>query len=164
MDLHSELRYDADPATVFEMLTDETFIARKTTAAKALRHDVTITRQGERVTIELTRVMPPDVPDFVRRFVGDTIEIQQTDVWEAARPDGTRSGTITLDMVGTPVSCSGTMSLQRSDGGTVMTIDGTVKASVPLVAGKVERAVHEGLAEAARIEESVGRAWLAEQR
>ncbi|NED97319.1 DUF2505 domain-containing protein [Phytoactinopolyspora alkaliphila] len=165
MDLHSELRFDADPYAVFGMLTDEAYIAKKTTAAKALRHDVSVHRNDDQVTIELTRVMPPDVPDFVRRFVGETIDIKQTDVWGPAGPDGARTGKITLDMVGMPVTCNGTMRLEPSgSGSTTLTIAGTIKASIPLFGGKVEDAVHQGLTEAARIEERVGRAWLAGER
>lgn len=163
MDLYSELHFDADPVTVFTMLTDEAYISRKTTAAKALRHEVSVSRQGDRVTIQLTRVMPPDVPDFVRRFVGETIDIKQTDLWEPAAADGSRTGSISLDMVGAPVTCTGSMSLTGNGGGSVVSIKGTVKASVPLFGGKIEQAVHQGLTEAAKIEERVGRAWLAEK-
>lgn len=164
MDLYSELRYDADPVAVFGMLTDEKFIARKITEAKALRHEVTVSRAGDRVTIDLTRVMPPDVPDFVRRFVGDTIDVHQVDVWEPADVDGARSGTISLDMVGAPVKCTGTMKLARSGDASVVTIAAKIKASVPMFSGKLEDAVHQGLVHAASIEERVGRAWLAGDR
>ncbi|NEE02456.1 DUF2505 domain-containing protein [Phytoactinopolyspora halotolerans] len=164
MELHSELRFDADPYAVFGMLTDEAYIAKKTVAAKALRHQVSVSRDGDRVTIELVRIMPPDVPDFVRRFVGETIDIKQTDVWEPAAPDGSRNGRITLEMVGMPVTCNGTMQLQGSGTTTTVTIRGDIKAAVPLFGGKIEGAVHQGLTEAAKIEEQVGRAWLAGER
>jgi hypothetical protein len=164
MDLHSELRFDADPYAVFGMLTDEAYIAKKTTAAKALRHQVSVSRDNDQVTIDLIRVMPPDVPDFVRRFVGETIDIKQTDVWGPAAPDGTRTGKISLEMVGMPVNCNGTMRLASSGGVTTLSITGTIKASIPLFGGKIEEAVHQGLTEAAKIEEQVGRAWLAGER
>ena len=160
MDLHSELRFDADPYAVFAMLTDEAFIARKTHAANALRHEVSVRREGDRVTIDLVRVMPPDVPDFVRKFVGETIDIRQVDTWEAAEPDGSRTGHIQLDMMGAPVTCTGTMGLRRTGDVTVVTIDGLLKASVPLFGGKIEQAVHQGLTEVAKIEQRVGNDWL----
>lgn len=164
MDLHSELHFDADPDAVFAMLVDEGFIARKTTAANALRHEIAVRRDGDRVVIELLRVMPPDVPDFVRKFVGDTIDIRQTDSWEAAAPDGSRDGSIRLELAGAPVTCFGTMRLRVNGAETVVTIDGTVKASVPLFGGKIEQAVLQGLTEAAKIEQRVGRDWLAGRR
>ncbi len=163
MELYSELRYDADPVTVFAMLTDEEFIARKTLAANALRHEVTVVRDGDTVTIDLLRVMPPDVPDFVRRFVGETIDISQTDVWAPAAVDGSRTGRITLGVAGAPVSASGVLSLAPVSTGTVVVIDGAIKASVPLFGGKIEQAVHHGVTEAGKIEQRVGREWLAER-
>lgn len=161
MDLRTQLRFDADPATVFAMLTDEAYLERKTRAANAIRHEASVTRHGDRVTIKLLRVMPPDVPDFVRKFVGDTIDLDQTDVWEPAAADGSRSGTISIDMVGAPVTLRGTMRLEPDGTGTMTSVDGKIKASVPFVGGKIEQAVHGGLIEAAKREEEVGRAWLA---
>lgn len=161
MDLRTQLRFDADPATVFAMLTDEEYLGRKAKAANAMRHESTVTRAGDQVTIRLLRVMPPDVPDFVRKFVGDTIDLDQTDVWEPAAPDGSRHGIISIDMVGAPVTLRGTMRLEPDGSGTVTTIEGKIKASVPFVGGRIEQAVHGGLIEAAMREEQVGRAWLA---
>lgn len=161
MDLRTQLRFDADPATVFAMLTDEEYLGRKAKAANAMRHESTVTRAGDQVTIRLLRVMPPDVPDFVRKFVGDTIDLDQTDVWEPAAPDGSRHGIISIDMVGAPVTLRGTMRLEPDGSGTVTTIEGKIKASVPFVGGRIEQAVHGGLIEAAKREEQVGRAWLA---
>lgn len=165
MDLHSALRFDADPYAVFGMLTDEAFIAKKTIAAKAIRHEISVDRNDDdQVTIDLVRIMPPDVPDFVRRFVGETIDVRQTDVWQPAAPDGSRDGRIALEMVGLPVTCSGSMRLASTGGATVVTISGSITASVPLFGGKIEEAVHQGLTEAAKIEEQVGQAWLAGER
>ncbi|NDL58589.1 DUF2505 domain-containing protein [Phytoactinopolyspora mesophila] len=164
MDLHSELRFDADPYAVFGMLTDEAYIVKKTIAAKAIRYQVSVNRNDDHVTIELVRIMPPDVPDFVRRFVGETIDVKQTDIWEPADPSGARDGRISLEMVGMPVTCSGKMRLAPAGAGTSVTISGSIKASVPLFGGKIEEAVHQGLTEAAKIEEKVGQAWLAGER
>lgn len=162
MDLNTTLRFPAEPVTVFEMLIDPGYIAGKAEAANAIRHEVSVERDGERATIRLLRVMPPDVPDFVRRLVGETIDLDQTDVWNAAEADGSRDGTISIDMRDAPVTLRGTMRL-APDGtvGAALDLSGTIKASVPLVGGKVERAVHDALMSAARREEEVGRDWLA---
>jgi len=160
MDLNTTLRFPADPGTVFEMLTDTDFLGRKAKAANAIRHEASVNRDGDRVTIRLLRVMPPDVPDFVRRFVGESIDLEQTDVWEPPTADGSRQGTISIDMRGAPVTLRGTMRLTPDGTSTVVRISGKVKASVPFVGGKIEAAVHDGLIEAARREEEVGREWL----
>ncbi|SEE25948.1 DUF2505 domain-containing protein [Jiangella alba] len=164
MDLNSELRFDADPAAVFAMLTDEAYIEKKTMAANAIRHQASVRRDGDRVTIDLLRVMPPDVPDFVRRFVGETIDIKQRDTWGPAAADGSRDGSIELEMSGAPVRATGTMRLAANGATTVLTIKALLKASVPLVGGKIEQAVHQGLMHAVKVEERVGNDWLAGKR
>ena len=161
MDLRTELYYDADPVVVFAMLIDEAFVARKAQATGAIRHQASVSRDGDRVTVRLLRVMPPEVPDLIRRFVGETVELDQIDVWEPAAADGSRTGSIRIGMAGEPVTLTSGMTLIRSVGGSSTIIDAKVKASVPLVGGRIERAVHDAIARAARIEEQVGRAWLA---
>lgn len=161
MDLNTTLRFPADPGTVFEMLVDPDYVGRKALAANAIRHEVSVQRDGDSATIWLLRVMPPDVPDFVRRFVGETIDLEQTDVWEPAAADGSRDGTISIDMRDAPVRLRGTMRLKPEGADTVSHLSGTIKASIPLVGGRVESAVHDALLSAARREEEVGRQWLA---
>jgi Protein of unknown function (DUF2505) len=160
MDLRTEQRYDADPSTVFAMLTDETFLARKAQATGALRHEGSVSRDGDRVTVRLLRVMPPDVPDFVQRFVGDTIDLDQTDVWEPAAVDGSRTGSIRITMGGLPVQLTGGMRLAPAGAGSQATVDAQIKAAIPLFGSKIEKAVHDALLQAVQIEESVGREWL----
>lgn len=164
MKLNSTLRYEADPAAVFAMLIDEDFIAKKTYAANAIRHSASVQRNGDSATIRLTRVMPPDVPDLIRKFVGDTIDIQQTDVWGPADTDGSRDGTIELSVAGAPVKAQGIMRLRPEGAATVITIAGDIKASIPLFGGQVEKSVLEGLTVAAKREQATGDAWLAARR
>jgi hypothetical protein len=164
MDLRTELRFDTDPVTVFAMFTDETYLARKAGATGAVRHEASVTRLGDHVTVRLLRVMPPDVPDFLRRLVGETIDLDQTDVWEPASSDGSRTGSIRIDMGGAPVNLTGGMTLIGTAAGTSATVDAKVKASIPLVGARIEKAVHDAVVHAARIEERIGRAWLAGDR
>ena len=160
MDLRSEQRYDADPSTVFAMLTDEAFLARKAEATGALRHEGSVVRDGDRVTVRLLRVMPPELPDFVRRFVGDSIDLDQTDTWEPAAADGSRIGSIRIMMSGAPVQLTGSMRLAPTATGSQTNIDAQIKAAVPLFGGKIEKAVYDALLQAVAIEETVGREWL----
>jgi uncharacterized protein YndB with AHSA1/START domain len=160
MDLRTEQHYDADPSTVFAMLTDEAFLTRKAEATGALRHEGSVNRDGDRATVRLLRVMPPEVPDFVRRFIGDTIDLEQVDTWEPAGADGSRTGSIRISMGGAPVQLTGVMRLTPTETGSRTNTDAEIKAAIPLFGGKIEQAVHDALLQAAQIEESVGRAWL----
>ena len=165
MRLTDEIRYDADQGTVFAMLTDADFQERKCTATGALDSAVEIERFSDGgATIRTERTMPSDqVPDFARAFVGGTLRVVQVEDWAAPGPDGAREGTVVVEIKGAPVRFAGSLALgpARTDGaGTVEAIDGDIKASVPLIGGRMERALEPALKAAIRVEEREGRAWL----
>ncbi len=163
MRLSAEIRYDADPQAVFAMLTDTAFQDRKCEATGALHHEVEIEEFDDgSATITTRRTMPTDqVPDFVRSFVGKTLLVVQNDDWGPAAPDGSREGTIVVEIQGAPVRLAGSLTLRSQGGQSVELIEGDVKASVPLVGGKIEKAIEPALQGAIKVEQREGRAWLA---
>jgi hypothetical protein len=58
------------------------------------------------------------------------------------------------------VRFTGSLVLGGSAQGTVETIDGDIKASVPLIGGRLERALEPALLAAIRVEQREGTAWL----
>lgn len=155
--------FPADAGVVFAMLTDEEYVTRKATAMGALEHDVSVTPlDGGGARISLERTLPAMVPDFVRPLVGDTIRVVQTEDWGPARPDGGRTGRMTASIPGTPVGLSGSLTLEPADTSSIHRIEADVRARVPFVGAKIERGIGEVILLAARKEEQVGSAWLAE--
>ena len=86
MDLHRETRYAAKPSAVYAMLTDEAFIAKRAQAAHAVQYDVSVEPAGAGVRTHTHQRLPAEVPDFVRRLVGQHIELEEVITWGAARP------------------------------------------------------------------------------
>ncbi len=163
MRLTAEISYSADPAAVFAMLTDQAFQERKCAATGALAHRVEIEQYDDGSAVVRTRrTMPTDqVPDFVRTFVGSSLEVVQVDDWGPAAPDGARDGSAVVEIQGAPVRFAGSLALRAGGPGTVETIDGDVKASVPLVGGRIEKALEPALQGAIHVEQREGTAWLA---
>ena len=162
MRLSAEIRYDADPATVFAMLTDADFQERKCAATGALDHEVEIEEYDDgSAAIRTSRVMPTDqVPDFVRTFVGQALTVVQVDDWQPAAADGSREGTVVVEIKGAPVRLAAAITLGPDGAGTRETIDGDLKASVPLLGGRIEKAIEPALKGAIKVEQREGRAWL----
>jgi Protein of unknown function (DUF2505) len=162
--LTAEISYAADPAAVFAMLTQTAFQERKCAATGALEHEVDIEAYDDgSAVIRTFRTMPTDqVPDFVRTFIGGTLEVVQVDDWGAPGPDGARDGTAVVEIKGAPVRFAGALTLRPGGPGSVETIDGDVKASVPLVGGRIEKALEPPLQAAIRVEQREGTAWLAQ--
>lgn len=160
MDLRVDLRYAADPVTVMAMLAEEEFQSRVAVATGALSHEATTTVDGETVSTRLRRVLPPMVPDYARRFVGDTLDVEQTIDWAPARPDGSRAGRVTVVIARVPVQMQGSTLLAPHAQGSRQVVDCQVRASVPFIGGKIERAAADAVRAAARKQEEVAADWL----
>jgi hypothetical protein len=160
----ADIRYPASPSTVFEMLTDKTFQDRKLAQTGALTWEVQVQLADGGASIVSTRAMATDqVPDTFKAMVGQQITITQTETWSPAGADGSRSGTLEVEVGGALVRMKASLSLSGTDGGTVELVDGELKARVPLVGGKIERAVEPAVRAAIEAEQRIGRAWLAER-
>ncbi len=115
------------------------------------------------MTIRTHRNLPTDqVPDFARVFVGDSLVVIQTDDWRPPRADGGRHGARRRRAQGR----AGTVHRPRwssgDDGtGSVESIDGDIKATVPLLGSRMERALEPAIRAAIRVEQREGTAWLA---
>jgi hypothetical protein len=159
-----QLRYDSTPAAVFEMITSEAFQARKLAGSGAQEHEVTVEHRPDGgAVVRTVRALPTDrVPDAFRTLVGSSVTVAQTETWDPLDVNGGRSGTVTVEMRGTPVRLTGTLQLGTDGrGGTVEQVQGELRAKVPLLGGKIEKAVEPALRAAMDAEERIGRAWLA---
>lgn len=159
--LSYEQEFPADPATVMAMLRDPAYVQEK--GERTGSHDITVevadTADGG-VVIACTRSMPAEVPSYAAPFVGDTITITETQAWSAPAADGSASAEVTVTF-NSPLAYAGTITLSAGGAGAVALNEGSFKASVPFVGGKVERVAADMTAKYLKKETSVGAEWLA---
>jgi hypothetical protein len=161
MKISAIIDYAATPDEVFAMLADEDFQNHKCAATGALHHTVSIVARDGRTIIVSTRDMPADdFPSFVRSMVGDTLPVTETQEWGPPDPNGARNGTLSVEISGAPVALDGTLSLALGGLGCIETIDGDLKARIPLIGSKVEQAAAPAVRGAIRVESRTGKAWL----
>jgi hypothetical protein len=162
MKISAIIDYAATSHDVFAMLADEDFQNRKCLATGASSHTVSISRQDGRTQIVSRRALPADdFPSFVRSMVGETLTVTETQDWGPSGTDGTRRGTLTVDITGAPISLEGTLTLAPGGEGTVETIEGDLRARIPFLGPKVEQAAAPAIQSAIRVEGENGKAWLA---
>ncbi len=163
MDVRTELSYPgARLADVYGLAVDAEFRAAVCVATGALDHDVDVRRSGDGSTVvAVRRTMAADVPDFVRRFVGDTIAIVQTESWAPADASRLRSADLSLQISGQPAAMSGALTLEELADGVRELVRGDLRVSIPFLGKKIEGEIARGILAAARKEEQVGRQWLA---
>lgn len=162
MDVTTQIDYPgASVADVMGIVLDPKFRAAVCEATMAIDHQVVIQRgEGGSAIVTVNRTMPAAVPDFVRRFVGETIALVQTETWRPDDGSGTRRADLTLSIVGQPASMAGSIVIAKTSDGVRETVSGGLVVSVPFIGRKIEAEIAKGIVAAAREEQETGRAWL----
>ncbi|HET7799154.1 MAG TPA: DUF2505 domain-containing protein [Humibacillus xanthopallidus] len=164
MKITERIDYTAAPDAVFAMLTDPAFQEAKCLEAGSARHESAVTPAGDGARVVTQRDLPAhNLPDFARSIVGDTLSVTETYDWAGAGADGSREGSLVVEVAGAPVALRAKVRLVPGAGNTVMTIDGDLKASIPLLGGKVEKAAAPAVIDAIHGEGRTGARWLAER-
>ena len=129
----------------------------------ALSYEVLIQHAADGgATVEVRRVMAPQVPDFIRRFVGDSITIDQVEQWSAPGPTGTRTAAVKVTVQGQPASMTGSMVLSPTPEGSSELVTGEVKVGIPFLGRQIEPEIVKVIEGALRIEQRVGQDWVRE--
>jgi carbon monoxide dehydrogenase subunit G len=159
MRFRHELSYDAPPDHVLAMMSDPLFWDRVGEANAALSCTATVGTEGgtTRVVIDQEQKVV-GVPSFAKKLVGESTRAIITQVWRGHQAD------YEVETPGKPTHVTGTASLTGDGSGSTLTYDLDVKASVPLIGGKLEKLVVELTTEGFDKERAVGAAWLAGDR
>ncbi|BBH16706.1 hypothetical protein Back2_09930 [Nocardioides baekrokdamisoli] len=124
-----EFEYAAAEATVLGLLKDPAFRESVCEAQHATSHTVAV--EGDVVEIRYTQPVR-GLPAFATKFVGDSVEIHQREVWSGQR------ATFELSLPGKPGDITGTRTLSTQGSGSREVFSVIAKVSVPLVGGKLE--------------------------
>ncbi|HEX5769684.1 MAG TPA: DUF2505 domain-containing protein [Nocardioidaceae bacterium] len=153
------LRYDASPEEVFAMLGEAVFRERVCEAQHVTECTATVDGVDDTMSVMVDQKRPSEgIPSFAKKFVGDTIHIQQREEWSSAT-----DAKLDVSIPGKPGHLKGTITLRPDGDGTVETVSGDLKVSIPLLGGKIEVLIAELLEHALQAEHRIGTAWLAER-
>ena len=156
MKFRHELRYDAPPEQVFEMLADPEFRKEACDAQDVISADVSLARSGHGFSLDIDQLQrTDDLPSFARTFAGESTQAIQREEWS----DPTR-GTLRIEAPGKPTSANGTITLEPDGSGTREVVELEIKVKVPLIGGKLEKLMAEKVASGMDVEHEVGVAYL----
>ncbi len=173
MDLQTQYEFDKGVDAVFAMFTDDEYQRQKLVDAGHRNVEVLEcgpTADGASIRIVSRRTVAVEVPGVLKRVLPATNTVTQTDQWDAEPQDGARVGTWTVDIKGVPIHLSGSMRLEAGTSEktgkpvktkSIETIDGVVKASLPLVGGKLEKLAYGNFMDATAQEQDFSYRWLA---
>lgn len=156
MRFRHELRYDAPPETVFEMLADPEFRQRACEAQEVISVDISLDRSGDGFSLVVDQLQrTDDLPSFARTFAGSSTQAVQREEWS-----GPTRGTLTIEAPGKPTEAKGTITLEHDGPGTREVVELEIKVKVPLIGGKLEKLMAEKVASGMDVEHGVGVAYL----
>lgn len=156
MRLNRTFAYAAPTAAVVAMLQDPGFWDRVAQATDAVSSSTSVTAKGDLVEVVSDQQQAVvGVPTFAKKFVGDTTHAIITTSWRGER------GTYEVKTPGKPTAIGGSVTVTSRGEESEVTYDLEVKASVPLIGGKLEKLVCDLTGEGFEKEHAVGVAWLA---
>jgi hypothetical protein len=155
MDISSHMDFAAAPAEVYAMLTDEKFLGEVCVASESLSYHVS----ADGSTTRTSRTLP--APEAAARFTGPQLTVNDEVVWGEAAADGSRSATVTMTVLGQPVTFKGGMRLSPGGRGSVVDVRGELKVAIPLLGRKLEESAAPAVTASYRSQQEVGDSWLA---
>lgn len=135
--INLEHKFTKGADKVWAMYSDRAFFEKKYQATGCTNIQVLDYKKSEKgfsITVRYDAKSDAPVPDFAKKFMGETVSVTQTDAWDAA----TKTGKITTEIKGAPVKVTADMKLEASGKGAVNKMVWTLSCGIPLVGGKLE--------------------------
>jgi hypothetical protein len=154
MDISSHLDFAAPPAEVYAMMTDQRYLEEVCVASDSISYHVSAAGS----TTQTSRTLP--APESAARFTGPQLTVNDEIVWGDPSSDGSRSGTVTMTVLGQPVTFKGGIRLSPGGRGSVVDVRGDLKVAIPLLGRKLEEAAAPAVMAGYRTQQEVGDRWL----
>lgn len=137
MEVNGLHQYNSATDEVFEFFHDPEKIKAKYEGIGSRNINVLeASEHADGFTVKIQREVPADVPGILQKFLGAWNKVVQTEQWQTTQ-DGGRSCNLQVDVIGVPVSVSGTMMLQPEASGCVNDVRIKVTCGIPLVGKKL---------------------------
>lgn len=156
------MRFDAAPDVVFAAQADPEYVLWKHEHMASFDVSASVEHNASGTVVTSSRKLPAVVPAAAKPFVGDAITVNEVHTWAHPDVDGSRAGIVQASFPGAPMSVTGTLTLRPDGLGSILVVDITSKASVPLVGGKLEEVAGEQFMRALRKEEQIAPRWFSE--
>ena len=128
---------DTDVESVYALISDPAFREEAVAAVGGQDIEVTIEPSGDGHTVTVIQTQPAKVPDFIKKFVGDSVKVKQTERWGGPDSNGDRSAEVKFTVIGQPADMLAQVDLS-GEGDVSFVVDGDLKVNVPFLGKKIE--------------------------
>lgn len=153
--------YPATPDALIEMMRNREYVTAKYVALNDRKTEILqLDPTADGVIFKVDREVDANLPDIAKKVLGDTNQLVQSEVWK--KSGSGYAAEVLIDSPGKPVKITGTMSIQPASPTTsTWTVDFEIKASVPLIGGKIEKIVADETQANLVKEYEFNKGWLA---
>jgi hypothetical protein len=146
-------------AKVLRMFSDRAYFERKYAASggwdiKVLEHE--LSGKHFRIKCSYSRKPDADVPAFARKFIGDSVQVTQEDIWDLEAA----TGRLSISLQNMPVKMSAEMRVVEEPQGCCNVLQWTMQCGVPLIGGKLEQMLAEEMRNKAAADLEISRRLL----
>ena len=122
---------------MYALISDPAFREEAVAAVGGQDIEVTIEPSGDGHTVTVIQTQPAKVPDFIKKFVGDSVKVKQTERWGGPDGNGNRSAEVKFTVIGQPADMLARVDLS-GQGDVSFVVDGDLKVNVPFLGKKIE--------------------------
>jgi hypothetical protein len=155
MDISTSLDFAAPPDQVYTMMTDQAYLEQVCVASESISYDARVSGSSTHTS----RTLP--APESAARFTGSQLTVSEDVAWGEASADGSRTGNLTMTVLGQPVKLNGHLRLGPGGRGTVVALNGELKVAIPLLGRKLEESAAPAVLAGFKTQQRVGDEWLA---
>jgi len=132
--------FDKPAATVLKMFSDKAYFERKYKELgygniEVLEHKADAKKFRIKVRYSAPNSAP--LPDFAKKFLGETNTVVQSDTWDLER----KTGRLEAEIKGVPVKVAADMKLADEGAGSANTLKWDLSCGIPFIGGKLEQVV-----------------------
>lgn len=159
MQFNDKHSFDKPAASVIKMFSDKAYFERKYkelgfSGIEVLEHSVDAKKF--RIKVRYTAPNSAPLPDFAKKFLGDSNVITQTDAWDIAK----KTGRLEAEIRGVPVKAFADMTLKDEGAGSANTLKWNLNCGIPFIGGKLEEVVAGDIKAKSRLDQAKSREIL----
>ena len=162
MKLYSQADFQADPATVWNVFASQIFMDRLREVTQITQTVLERREEGGLVIERIGNVSAKELPSIMSRALGSrTLTYEQTNRFDPAT--NRLEWAVQLPVMSNKVDIRGVTTAVVKGSGCVRTVDGVCNVRVPLVGGRIEKAIVSEFTKSYARAADIARALIREQ-
>lgn len=164
--INESMSYTASVEDVAALYADPEYGKSRAESFGSAQAKVTITGDAASSFTVRTTVIAPKalIPAKYRSLVGDSVEVTETQRWNAPSGADDRTGTMTIEVKGAPMSFDGTFTVKPTSSGCRLDVSASLSVKIPLMGSAIEKAAAPQIGKVLKHEESHANCALAARK